>query len=301
MALQARFPDFSTRERRPIPGEQEIAALRDTAEIRYIALGPKHYEAARLTKEQVMEVEEELRKARMYEHLVTSKTMRAAELDEQRRRIATELAHERETSAQRTLESQLLRQRALAALHHQAECIRMEESERLEADRRAILQREKERLLEHRRQFEMSYTERFGASGGGDAVGASPSAGSTRAVTPRGTRNASMNSTATANAGQPVCVMSVALGTGRDGRIVVRQYDDPKRVAMLFVKKHKLPEHVIQSLAKQIEANLSTSLRHRAPAPGPNGSSAGRPAGSIGASPLFRSPATGLRAGTPQR
>ena len=87
MALQPRYGFAPPRDRPAVPGEQEIAALKAGPEARYIALGEKHYRAMDLDDAHLREVEDELRRARMYEVLTLNRSMRRMELDEQRRRV----------------------------------------------------------------------------------------------------------------------------------------------------------------------------------------------------------------------
>lgn len=241
MALQPRYEFSASRERPPVQGEEEIAKLRDGPERRFIALG-KHYKAMDLDDAQLREVEDELRRARMYEVLTLTSSMRQLELDEQRRRLAEEQQREQQRQQDRAVSAQVLRQRALAALQHEAEALRAVREEQLAADRRAVVEREKERLMERRKAFEADHI---------DAGDASRRRGSTPG------RH---------GGAAPVLVMTVALGDGKEDQLTVRQNDDPQRVAITFARKHRLPEHAVHTLKQQIQANLQASAtRHSTP------------------------------------
>lgn len=204
------------------------------------------YKHMNLTEEQLREVEDELRKARMFEVLTITSSMRQAEIDEIRRRLMEQERIEEERRRQLPVQTQLLRQRAFEALQREAEATRMSEAERLAADRRLLLQREKEVLMQRRRRFEIEQSEAgFSSAAGGGAASAGP-------ATPRSAAAAAAN-------GPPVLVMNVSLGNGKEDRIIVRQNDDPKKVAVQFARKHKLPEHAVSNLTAQIRTNLSTS------------------------------------------
>lgn len=255
MALQAKYSYERTRERRPVPGEEEVRKLTEEPEIRLIALGPGRYRAMDLDDAQLREVEDEIRKARMFEVLTVTSSMRRIELDEQRRRLAEEQQREAERQQQRVVTASMLRQKALAALQMEAEAIRAQRDETLAADRRAVLQREKERLLDRRRAFEASQAE---------------ATSQPRARTPARSSSAAAAAGGLGTPGgqlPPVLVMTVALGDGKEDKLIVRQNDDPKRVAVTFARKHRLPDHAVHTLQQQIRNNLAASAQRRTPTP----------------------------------
>lgn len=230
MALRYRFNLPPPKPREPLKAEGEIAALQVSAERRLMALG-KRYNDLTLNEKLLAEVEEDLRRARMYEVVTMASTMRAAELDEQRRRILAREAAEEEERRQQTLQVQLLRQRALAALQREAEASKVDAERRLQEDRRQYLEREKVLLLQRRKKFETEQSDQHALS----------------------------------NA-PPMLVMNVSLGNGKEDRIVVRENDDPKRIAVAFARRHKLPEHSVTNLAAQIRANLATAASQKSAA-----------------------------------
>jgi hypothetical protein len=246
MALQAKYEFGARQERPPVPGEDQVRHLRDGPELRLIALGENRYRAMDLDDAQLREVEDEIRKARMFEVLTVTSSMRRIELDEQRRRLAEEQAREAERQQQRVVTAAMLRQKALAALQMEADAIRAQRDEALANDRRAILQREKDKLLERRRAFEASQAE----------------ASQPRTRTPGRGASGGMSGEL-----PPVLVMTVSLGDGKEDRLIVRQNDDPKRVAVTFARKHKLPEHAVHTLQQQIRNNLAASAARRTPTP----------------------------------
>ena len=227
------------KQKEPSPAEVAIRKIIGSSEQRCIALGSRYSELT-LTDDQLAEVEDEMRKARMFEVLVTSETMRRAELDELKRRMMEAEKNEETKKQRQVVQSQLMRQRALQLLQKEAEAVKREEEQRLADDRRLLLQREKERLMDRRRRFEAEESD-FPSDASVSRSGA-----------------AADRSTA------PVLVMNVALGNGKEDRLVVRRYDDPKRVAMLFAKKHHLPESAVSSLTQQIRANLNAAQQREA-------------------------------------
>jgi hypothetical protein len=229
MSFQASFQMSAPRPREPLKGEDEIRALSASSELRCIALGSQ-YSALTLSDEQQAQVEDELRKARMFEVLSTTATMRRAEIDEVRRRILEGERSVNELRHRKAVRYQLLRQKAFECLQREAEAAKVELDSRLKDDRRIVLQREKEKLMERRRRFEVD-------------------------------QHDDISAVRSAKQPAPVLVMSVALGNGKEDRIIVRQNDDPRRVATQFAKTHKLPEHSIANLANQIRSNLNSSTQ----------------------------------------
>ncbi len=220
-----------------------ILNLSTSSERRLIALG-SHYAALNLDDATLKEVEDDLRRARLYEVYVLSSIQRRCELDAQRRRLAELEIGAAQQEKERALAITRLKRQALVALQHEAEYER--ESTQLAADRRAILEREKNALLERRRAFDRGeLTPRDGA---GSALGYRPRDGA-----------------------PPVVVMNVAIGNGRQEQLVVRDGDDPRRVAVSFVRKHQLPEHAVQTLQTQIVQNVANYERKRAATPGRGG------------------------------
>jgi hypothetical protein len=249
-ANPTRMREGKRAERPPSKAEQEIQKIAGSAEQRCIALGSRYSELT-LTEEQLNQVEDDLRKARMYEILLLSESLRRGEMDELKRKLI-ESEKAEETKRQRNIvQSQLMRQKALKLLQAEAEAVKREEDKRLADDRRLLLQREKEKVLDRRRRFEAEMSE----IGGG-----LPIDGSGRPTTPG--RSASTTADRTA----PVLVMNVALGNGKEDRLVVRRYDDPKRLAQLFAKKHHLPDNAISTLSQQIKANLHAAQQREAQA-----------------------------------
>ena len=226
-----------TTERKKLEGEEEIRKLQTAAELRCMALA-SFYKQLQLNENQLKEVESDLRKARMYELLTVSTAMRRAELDQQRRYLAEEEKRMQQRQQQRVVQSQQLRQRALCVIQQEADAVSRESKQLLADDRRLLLQHEKEKLLARRRQFEAD-----GSSSQSPAVGGA--------------------------GGPPVLVMNVALGNGREDKLVVRALDDPKSVAQQFVRKHHLPDHTVGTLTSQIRTNLSGSVA-RANSPSPS-------------------------------
>jgi hypothetical protein len=246
--VTSRMREGKRAERPPSKAEQEIQKIAGSAEQRCIALGSRYSELT-LTEEQLNQVEDDLRKARMYEILLLSESLRRGEMDELKRKLI-ESEKAEETKRQRNIvQSQLMRQKALKILQAEADAVKREEEKRLADDRRLLLQREKEKVLDRRRRFEAEMSE---IGGGGLPDG--------RPTTPG--RSASTSADRTA----PVLVMNVALGNGKEDRLVVRRYDDPKRLAQLFAKKHHLPDNAISTLSQQIKANLHAAQQREAQA-----------------------------------
>ena len=276
MALRNRFEGYgmSSRDREPLEGEAEIAQLKEGPELRRMALGSR-YESMDLNDGQLREVEDDLRKARMYEVLALATTMKTTALDEQRRQVAEGHAVEVEQRRRQVVQMQLLRQRALVALQREAEAIRMRQSDQLAEDRRRIVQREKDRLMDRRRRFETEHG--VGGDGGNAAGGPGATPGgnvaSSVARSVRGGGGGDAGGTIaglrhSTRDGAAVLVMNIALGNGKEDRIVVRQNDDPKRVAVTFAQRHKLPEHAVYNLTQQIQANLTASALRTSTAAG---------------------------------
>lgn len=249
MALQPRFNLESHYHRPPLEGEEKIKALKQTSEARYIALG-KHYHALSLDDTQMREVEDELRKARMFEVTSMTTNMRQMELDEQRRHLLQEQQRQMEEAQRAVVTAQMLRQRALAALQLEAEQTQKDAQEQLAADRQRVIQREREKLMERRRLFELENSGEIPGSWRGPHPSRTIDRDGTSGHTPR-------------KDGPPVLVMNIALGNGKEDKVVVRQNDDPKRVAVAFAQRHKLPEHAVYSLTQQISANLQASAARR--------------------------------------
>lgn len=207
--------------------EDEIRRLsQSSAERRCMALG-SFYKGLQLTDEQAVEVQSDLRRARMYEVLTVNKYLKRAELAELRQAVMEGEEAEQQLRQRFFVGCQLLKKQALELLQRESEASQAEEDLRLSEDRRLILQREKEKILERRRAFEAQ-------------SGAAPQDA------------ASLTSMGVA----PVLVMNVALGNGKEDKIMVAQYDDPKLVAGLFAKKHNLGESAVGALTAQIKANL---------------------------------------------
>lgn len=222
--------------------QDAILNLTSSAERRLIALG-SHYSALNLNENTLKEVEDDLRRARLYEVYVLSSIQRRCELDAQRRRLAeleigsSQQLHEQFVSIQR------FKKVALEALRAEAEYER--ESTTLVNDRRAILEREKNSLLERRRAFDRGEINTPRDGGASSSLGYKPKEGA-----------------------PPVVVMNVAIGNGRQEQLVVRDGDDPRRIAVAFVRKYQLPEHTIQTLQSQIIQNISNYEKKRASTPG---------------------------------
>lgn len=218
----------------PLP-EEVVKAVHEAAERRLMALG-SYYKYLQLQEGDIKDVEAEIRKAKHYELLVTARQNAHAEFDALRELINEAEDHDRETRQRVLVEAQLLRQKAFKILNREAEFFRNEEQMRLEEDRKSILMRERNVLLERRRIFEHS-------NAGADTDETNSSAD-------RSTAGAA-----------PVLVMNVALGNGKEEKIVVRRHDDPDYVATHFVKKHHLPDHTVVALANQIRANLTHHVK----------------------------------------
>jgi hypothetical protein len=210
--------------------------VHDAAERRLMALG-SYYKYLQVPEEEVKNVEAELRKAKHFEMLSLSRSNRRAELDALRDLLLHNEEERRETSQKILIESQLLRPKAMKCLSLQMEQIRLEEEAKLEEDRRKILVRERNTLLDRRRVFELS-------NNGGGSSGA-------------GTSQGNSSQTGGAGSGVPVLVMNVALGNGKEEKITVRRHDDPNSIAMQFVKRHGLPDHTVAALANQIRSNVT--------------------------------------------
>jgi len=225
--------------------QDAILNLTNSAERRLIALG-SHYSALNLDEETLKEVEDDLRRARLYEVYVLSSIQRRCELDAQRRRLAELEIGSSQQAQEQSIAIQRFKKQALEALRAEAEYER--ESTTLVNDRRAILEREKNSLLERRRAFdrgEVLTPRDGGGAGASSALGYKPKEGA-----------------------PPVVVMNVAIGNGRQEQLVVRDGDDPRRIAVAFVRKYQLPEHTIQTLQTQIVQNISNYEKKRASTPG---------------------------------
>lgn len=204
--------------------------VQDAAERRLMALG-SFYKYLQIPPDEVKNVEGELRKAKHFEMLTLARSSRHAELDALRDVLHQSEVERRETAQKLLIESQLLRSKAIKTLSQDMERIRLEEQARLEEDRKKVLVRERNVLLDRRRVFELSNSSgQQGSSqhGGGSSAGSAP-----------------------------VLIMNVALGNGKEEKITVRRHDDPSGVAMQFVKRHGLPDHTVAALANQIRSNLA--------------------------------------------
>lgn len=218
-------------EKPPLPAEV-METIRSAAEKRMMALGSM-YKQLQMTPETLTQMETDLRKAKLYEVVTTSHSCRTAELNFLREYVMHEEDREMESKQKRLVELQLLKQKAFKVLQREIESTRVAEHIRLDEDRKAILVRERSALLERRRLFEHSNLR----SAGDDAQSSISSA---------------------AQGGAPVIlVMNVALGNGKEERIIVRKHDDPNGIAVQFAHKHSLPDHTISTLATQIRANIA--------------------------------------------
>ena len=254
--------------------EEEIRALQKSGpEKRLMALGP-HYRNLQLSPEAFSEVEEKLRVARLFEVTTMSHTMRSVEIDEQRRLVMERRSQEAETSERLLEELHRLRERAYEVLMHDAEAVKLDEQRRLESDRRAVLNIEKSRITEKREQFEASQATIYGGShhsahrsatspagrelsNASFGRAASPAAGSLYAA--GAATSSSLNLPPNPNKA-PLLVMNITLGNGREDKLTVRANDDPNRVAVVFAKKHRLPDAAVKNLTTQIRAHLNARV-----------------------------------------
>jgi hypothetical protein len=237
----SRAPSINDLPKTTEEAQEAILNLSTSAERRLIALG-SHYTALNLTEDTLKEVEDDLRRARLYEVYVLSSIQRRCELDAQRRRLAELEIGSSQQNQERAIAIQRLKRQALIALQQEAEYER--ESTTLVNDRRAILEREKNALLERRKAFDR-----------GELV-------------PKGTEGNSSLGYRPKEGAPPVVVMNVAIGNGRQEQLVVRDGDDPRRIAVAFVRKYQLPDHVVQTLQAQIVQNISNYEKKRASTPG---------------------------------
>jgi hypothetical protein len=202
--------------------------IHDAAERRLMALG-SYYKYLQVPEDEVKTIEAELRKAKHFEMLTLSRSSRHTEMDTLRELLQHTESERRETAQKVLIEAQLLRSKAMKTLSNEMERIRLEEQARLEEDRKKILVRERNVLLDRRRVFEVSNSGTAGGSASQQQGGG----------------------------GAPVLIMNVALGNGKEEKITVRRHDDPSSIAMNFVKRHGLPDHTVAALANQIRSNLS--------------------------------------------
>ena len=241
--------DFANRE-------EEIRALKaNPATRRAMALGDR-YAQLQIPIDQLAAVEEDFRKARLFEVVTISKAMREVELDEQRRLVIERQKEEANLKQLWLSDYHRMRQKAYDVLLHEADTVRAEEARRLEADKRAILQIERSRLLERRQAFEAGTVAGRLAGGGGiiQQYGGTPTR-TGRSMTPGGGGSLALPPNPN---GAPLLVMNVTLGNGREEKLTVRVNDDPKRIAVMFARRHQLPDSAAVNLTNQIRAHLSS-------------------------------------------
>lgn len=217
-----------TEEINPLPAHVS-KVIHDAAERRLMALG-SYYKYLQVPEDEVKNIEAELRKAKHFEMLTLSRSSRHSEMDSLRELLQHTESERREIAQKVLIEAQLQRSKAMKTLSHEMERIRLEEQARLEEDRKKVLVRERNVLLDRRRVFEVSNSAAGGSTSQQQAGG---------------------------SGGAPVLIMNVALGNGKEEKITVRRHDDPSSIAMNFVKRHGLPDHTVAALANQIRSNLS--------------------------------------------
>ena len=255
---------------RPLPGQEALSELLTPGpEVRRIALG-KHYYMNNLDEPELVKVGSEIQKARMLESHTVLNHMRRSEIDELRLWLAREPQVIMEDSNKRRSDAAMLRSRALAALQLEAQAMQHMSQEQLALDRKRIIDRERDRLLERRREFEQQHgvsAERLAPSP--STVHANGGGGNNKtqlsqSITRHGLSSAlSGNDFGNVTATLPLLVMNVALGNGKEDKIVVYSGDNPEIIAANFVAKNKLPERTKASLTGQSEANMIQAQARR--------------------------------------
>eukprot|EP00744_Colponema_vietnamica_P011235 GILI01015797.1.p1 GENE.GILI01015797.1~~GILI01015797.1.p1 ORF type:complete len:334 (-),score=40.53 GILI01015797.1:89-1090(-) len=262
MATSVSSTDFALRE-------SEIRALKSNPSTkRVMALGDR-YQELQISTDALKEVEEDFRRARLYEVVTMSHAMREVELDEQRRLVAERQGEEGRLRQVWLEDFHRMRQKAFDVLIHEADTVKAEEARRLEADKRSILQVERSRLLERRTAFESTTV----SGRVNNSTYQNPNG--TTFSTPNRLSSTARSTTPIHGVGiqlppnphnVPLLVMNVTLGNGREEKITVRVNDDPKRIAVNFAKKHQLPDSAAVNLSNQIRSHLNSRLGTSNPA-----------------------------------
>eukprot|EP01064_Diplonema_japonicum_P020958 TRINITY_DN30513_c0_g1_i1.p1 TRINITY_DN30513_c0_g1~~TRINITY_DN30513_c0_g1_i1.p1 ORF type:complete len:314 (+),score=73.78 TRINITY_DN30513_c0_g1_i1:50-943(+) len=220
-----------------LPYAEEAASIinrlvSNKEKVRSLALGDK-YESVKLDDKMLAEAAEDFRQAKMYNQLRLNEGMRIVELEERLKLVNVEekiVGDERERLGN---QAEKMMRKARRMFNKEAEAARWLEQEKYESDKKFIVDAERERLVRKRRAFELA-TEKVRAS--------HPAHGS-------------------ADRGDIILVMTVALGPTSEEVLTVREGDDFHTVATQFASTHRLPNTVINPLVDEITRNVARPSR----------------------------------------